>query len=107
MKFGFKALAALAVAGFMSIGTATAAPLTDKDYREIKPAQSTEPGNKVEVIEFFWYGCPHCFTFEPMLESWARRLPPDVAFRQVPVGFVVAALGGELDVPTLKIRKNK
>ena len=43
---------------------------------------------KIEVVEFFWFGCPHCFAFEPMLESWAKRLSADVAFRQVPVGFM-------------------
>jgi protein dithiol oxidoreductase (disulfide-forming) len=47
---------------------------------------STEPG-KFEVIEFFWYGCPHCAAFEPMLESWSRRLPDDVSFRRMPVAF--------------------
>jgi thiol:disulfide interchange protein DsbA len=46
------------------------------------------PGNgKIEVIEFFWYGCPHCNAFEPTLESWVKKLPPDVAFRRVPVAF--------------------
>ena len=44
---------------------------------------------KVEVVEFFWYGCPHCYAFEPMLDAWVKRLAPDVAFRQVPVGFMV------------------
>ena len=39
---------------------------------------------KVEVIEFFWYGCTHCFAFEPTLQAWARRTPPDVYFHQVP-----------------------
>jgi protein dithiol oxidoreductase (disulfide-forming) len=47
---------------------------------------AAEPG-KFEVIEFFWYGCPHCAAFEPALENWARRLPEDVAFRRVPVAF--------------------
>jgi protein dithiol oxidoreductase (disulfide-forming) len=46
------------------------------------------PGNgKIDVIEFFWYGCPHCNAFEPMLDAWAKRLPPDVAFRRVHVAF--------------------
>ncbi len=44
-------------------------------------------GKAVEVVEFFWYGCPHCYAFEPTLEAWVKRLPPDVAFRQVPVSF--------------------
>ena len=45
-----------------------------------------EPG-KVEVIEFFWYGCPHCNAFEPSLEAWVKKLPADVVFRRVPVAF--------------------
>jgi thiol:disulfide interchange protein DsbA len=48
---------------------------------------SLPPGKKVEVVEFFWYECPHCNEFEPLLEPWAARLPADVAFRRVPVGF--------------------
>lgn len=42
---------------------------------------------KVEVVEFFWYGCPHCFAFEPALDAWQKKLPADVAFRRVPVAF--------------------
>ena len=39
------------------------------------------------MIEFFWYGCPHCNAFEPMLDAWQKGLPADVAFRRVPVAF--------------------
>lgn len=53
------------------------------------PAPVALPAGKaVEVVEFFWYGCPHCYAFEPTLEAWVKRLPADVAFRQVPVGFM-------------------
>ncbi len=53
------------------------------------PAPVSLPAGKaVEVVEFFWYGCPHCYAFEPTLEAWVKRLPADVAFRQVPVGFM-------------------
>jgi thiol:disulfide interchange protein DsbA len=45
------------------------------------------PGRKVELIEFFWYECPHCNAFEPVLVEWLRTLPADVEFRHVPVGF--------------------
>ena len=45
------------------------------------------PAGKVEVIEFFWYGCPHCNAFEPALEAWVKRLPADVVFRRAPVAF--------------------
>jgi thiol:disulfide interchange protein DsbA len=45
------------------------------------------PAGKIEVIEFFWYGCPHCNSFEPTLDAWQKKLPADVAFRRVPVAF--------------------
>jgi thiol:disulfide interchange protein DsbA len=45
------------------------------------------PAGKIEVVEFFWYSCPHCNAFEPKLVSWIKRLPPDVSFRRVPVAF--------------------
>lgn len=51
-----------------------------------QPVATAAPG-KVEVIEFFWYGCPHCNVFEPMLDAWVKKLPADVAFRRVPVAF--------------------
>jgi protein dithiol oxidoreductase (disulfide-forming) len=49
------------------------------------PVEAAAP--RIEVIEFFWYSCPHCNAFEPMLENWIKRLPKDVAVRRVPVGF--------------------
>ena len=52
-----------------------------------QPLAVTAPAGKVEVVEFFWYGCPHCNVFEPMLEAWAKKLPADVSFRRVPVAF--------------------
>ena len=51
-------------------------------------ATSLPAGKKVEVIEFFWYGCPHCFALEPIITPWAKRLPADVAFRQMPFGYI-------------------
>jgi thiol:disulfide interchange protein DsbA len=45
------------------------------------------PAGKVEVVEFFWYGCPHCNALEPALEAWIKKLPADVVFRRVPVAF--------------------
>lgn len=50
-------------------------------------APVSAPAGKVEVVEFFWYGCPHCAHFEPSLAAWAAKLPADVAFRRVPVAF--------------------
>ena len=57
-------------------------------FSELKPAQPVSvEGNKIEVIEFFWYGCPHCYNLEPVLETWLKKLPPDVQFKRVPAVF--------------------
>lgn len=55
-------------------------------YQRLGQAVAAAPG-KIEVLEFFWYGCPHCYAFEPELSAWASRLPADVSFRQVHVNF--------------------
>lgn len=57
------------------------------DYRILPVAQPVEVKGKVEVIEFFWYGCPHCYDLEPELNAWIKRQPKDVTFRKVPVAF--------------------
>ena len=54
------------------------------DYTELKPAQPVDAQGRIEVLEFFWYGCPHCYTLEPLLEKWIAQLPADVEFRRVP-----------------------
>ena len=53
-------------------------------YSTLNPPQPTEGGGKVEVIEFFWYGCPHCYTLEPSVVTWSRKVPADVVFKRVP-----------------------
>jgi len=58
-----------------------------KAYSEIKPPFPVDDSGKIEVNEFFWYGCIHCYNLEPHLESWAKRLPADVEFRRVPAVF--------------------
>jgi len=55
--------------------------------RLAKPAPVSTPAGKIEVVEFFWYGCPHCNALEPALDAWAAKLPADVAFRRMPVIF--------------------
>lgn len=54
------------------------------DYTELKAVQPVEAKGKIEVTEFFWYRCPHCYTLEPVLEPWTKKLPADVQFRRVP-----------------------
>jgi len=53
------------------------------EYRLIAP-QPVETGDRIEVIDFFWYGCPACNALQPELEAWIRRKPPDVALRRIP-----------------------
>jgi protein dithiol oxidoreductase (disulfide-forming) len=81
----------LALSG-LSLATqaqAQGGPVEGQHYVRLQtPAPVTLPAaKKIDVVEFFWYECPHCNQFEPLLESWAKKLPADVAFRQVPVGF--------------------
>src|SRR5512132_1433328 len=63
-------------------------PEEGADYVTLdKRVNSDSPPDKVEVIEFFWYSCPHCNAFEPKLEAWSKKLPPDVVLKRVPVAF--------------------
>ncbi len=63
-------------------------PQAGKDYLVLDtPAPVEAPAGKIEVVEFFWYNCPHCNAFEPALETWIKTLPKDVAFRRSHVAF--------------------
>jgi protein dithiol oxidoreductase (disulfide-forming) len=86
MRFPGRMLALLAVALFAA-GAARAELVEGKNYARIANPQPVETGKKIEVIEFFSYGCPHCAALEPFLDKWLEKLPPDVAFRRVPVMF--------------------
>ncbi len=55
------------------------------EFRAVKPAQPTDAPGKIEILEFFWYGCPHCASLEPLLKDWVAKLPADVAFRKLHV----------------------
>ena len=50
----------------------------------LNPPQPTDGGGKIEVIEFFWYGCPHCYAMEPTVNAWLKTAPKDVVFKRVP-----------------------
>ena len=62
-------------------------PTAGVEYRELATAQTTDAADKLEVLEFFWFGCPHCYNFEPVLEPWIKKLPKDVQFRRIPAMF--------------------
>ena len=64
------------------------APQEGTDYLLLdKPAPVEAAAGKIEVVEFFWYSCPHCNSFEPMLDAWSKKLPKDVVLRRTPVSF--------------------
>ncbi|MCW5605615.1 MAG: thiol:disulfide interchange protein DsbA/DsbL [Burkholderiales bacterium] len=82
----FARLAVFAAAlGFVL--TAAAQPVAGKDYRLIDPPQPADSGKSVEVLEFFWYGCPHCNRLQEPLEAWLKKKPADVEFKRVPAVF--------------------
>lgn len=64
--------------------TACAEPQMGSEFQQTQQAIPTDDPAKVEVIELFWYGCPHCFQLEPTLATWVKRLPKDVVFKRVP-----------------------
>lgn len=80
----FRLLSALCGLLIAFATTVRAAPVEGTDYVELKPPQSVDSPGKVEVIEFFWYRCPHCYALEPDLEAWVKRLPRDVQFKRIP-----------------------
>jgi thiol:disulfide interchange protein DsbA len=80
----------IALATTLGVCLAAAAGAADlqqgRDFRELNPPLAPDK-TRIEVTEFFWYGCPHCFDFEHVLAPWAARLPADVSFRRVPAIF--------------------
>ena len=59
-----------------------------RNYQRIVPAQPTEAGKgKIEVVELFWYACPHCYRFQPYLARWLKNKPADVVYRRMPAIF--------------------
>ena len=94
------AAAAVLVVGALASGTALAQAPAEKiaatggykaglHYQALdKPLSRTDAADgHIEVVGFFWYGCSHCYRFEPLLQSWARKLPDDVDYQGSPVAF--------------------
>mgnify|MGYP001045090329 FL=1 len=83
-----RALAFVAAAVF-SLTALAAGPeaFEGHDYARLKNAQPVATGKKIEVLEFFWYRCPHCFQLEPGLDKWLKTLPKDAQLRRVPAVF--------------------
>jgi len=81
-------LLGLAAWGAPGLVLAQKKPEEGTEYKTLgQPVAVEAPQGKVEVVEFFWYSCPHCNAFEPRLEAWSKKVGPDVALRRVPVAF--------------------
>ncbi len=74
---------------FVAFGASAspAQPQEGVDYTRLSQPQTTEAGRKVEVIEFFWYSCPHCASLEPTLVNWVKKKGDSISFKRVPVAF--------------------
>ena len=84
------------VAALMFLAAASVAAKSFEEgvqYVPIQPQPAMGAGDQVEVIEFFWYGCPHCRDFYPVVSKWAKDLPDNVTFVEMPVMF-----GGPADL---------
>ncbi|MES1981141.1 MAG: thiol:disulfide interchange protein DsbA/DsbL [Pseudomonadota bacterium] len=75
------------VLALLCAAQAYAAPQAGKDYTVLNPPQPTRTGNKIEVIEFFFYGCSHCFKLHPLINAWEQKAPKDVELVFVPAIF--------------------
>jgi thiol:disulfide interchange protein DsbA len=75
------------VVAFLALAPLAARAQRDAPYVELNPPRQVESANKIEVLEFFWYGCIHCYNLEAKIETWLKKLPQDVEFRRVPAVF--------------------
>ncbi len=80
-------LAAAALALAAAGAAAQTAPLLGRDYEALSPARPVSTGERIEVIEFFYYGCPVCYEAQPHIARWLRRAGPDLAILRVPAVF--------------------
>jgi thiol:disulfide interchange protein DsbA len=82
-------VSAVVLAAVMVFSSASHAALqAGRDYEPLQSPQPTQvPAGKTEIIEFFSFACPHCYEAHRKVLEWARKLPANVAFRQIPVAF--------------------
>lgn len=80
--------AALVAASLFGMSAQAAEPIqAGKQYVELSSAVPVSQPGKIEVVELFWYGCPHCYAFEPIINPWVEKLPADVNFVRIPAMF--------------------
>jgi protein dithiol oxidoreductase (disulfide-forming) len=80
------AVASIGLMAF-SVAASPTEPVEGMEYQRLQTPQPTDTGKKTEVLEFYWYNCPHCFVFEPALAEWVKKRGDTIVFRRVPVGF--------------------
>lgn len=79
--------ATLVAASVFGMTAQAAEPVAGKEYVELSNAVPVSVPGEIEVVELFWYGCPHCYNFEPYVNKWTEKLPADVNFKRVPAMF--------------------
>ena len=87
MKKHVQFISSLLFALFLFSGNASFAIDEGFEYQKVAPPVPTSTSDQVEVVEMFWYGCPHCFSFEPMLKGWLKNKPDNVKFIRIPAIF--------------------
>lgn len=79
-----KLIQLISLSMLLSFGGIVNTAIAADGYNVISPAQVTQTGDKIEVLEVFWYGCPHCYDFEPHIKEWLQNKPEGVEFRRMP-----------------------
>ena len=80
-------LTLIALSGLLALGAKANEPAEGIDYQVIEPVPTQAEAGQVEVVELFWYGCPHCYNFEPHVQQWKERHADNVTFRYLPAVF--------------------
>src|SRR3954468_24194696 len=84
------AAASMAFGAPMAARAQVRPPEDGREYRTLDKRVAVEaPAGKIEIVDFFWYSCPHCNAFEPALQAWSLKMPDDVTLRRVPAAFRV------------------
>jgi len=84
MKMLTRWLLVLLLPVFMATAALAAGYTEGKEYLALTSPQPTNSGDKIEVVELFWYGCPHCYQLEPVVDQWLANMPDDVEFVRMP-----------------------
>ncbi len=107
IKRFYTALFLILSLGLAGISGVKAELIKGRDYAVLLSPQPTTSGDKIEVLEFFWYGCPHCYKLHPLIRSWLKKVPKDVSFKYIPAIFRKNWIPGAKTFYTLEILGEK